>query len=587
MPKFNIEEDYTALHSSYPIYKCRPVIGITGNYDAGKCTLLEGYYRSILAAGGVPMIIPPFDDTDAMVNILERVDALIFSGGSDINPLYLGEEPIRELSSINAARDYHELMLVRLAANRQIPILGICRGLQVMMAALGGQLYQDVYKEASATLKHSQNADRHIATHTVRIAPDSLLYKIFNTEILPVNSFHHQAVKDVAPGFTVSALSPDGLIEGVESIQYKSIVGVQWHPECMILGADRSMMPLFEWLVGEAHSFADARRLHSRILTLDTHCDTPMKFDQQVRFDCRDSHILVDLHKMAEGRLDATIMVAYLRQLERDKAGLDAAFAKADRLLTEIETMVAQNTKDVAIAYTPDDLYCLKREGKHALMLGIENGYALGDDANRVEYFRRRGVVYMTLCHNGDNDLCDSARGNQEHGGLSDFGRMVISEMNRVGMMVDLSHAAEASFYQAIEASRTPIVCSHSSARALCDHPRNLTDDQLRVLAASGGVAQVCLYDGFLRKEGGATIDDAVCHIRHMVEVAGIDHVGIGTDFDGDGGIIGCADASEIINLTRRLRAGGFAEEEIEKLWGGNFLRVMREVQAVSNIFPL
>lgn len=587
MPKFNIEEDYTALHSSYPIYKCRPVIGITGNYDAGKCTLLEGYYRSILAAGGVPMIIPPFDDTDAMVNILERVDALIFSGGSDINPLYLGEEPIRELSSINAARDYHELMLVRLAANRQIPILGICRGLQVMMAALGGQLYQDVYKEASATLKHSQNADRHIATHTVRIAPDSLLYKIFNTEILPVNSFHHQAVKDVAPGFTVSALSPDGLIEGVESIQYKSIVGVQWHPECMILGADRTMMPLFEWLVGEAHSFADARRLHSRILTLDTHCDTPMKFDQQVRFDCRDSRILVDLHKMAEGRLDATIMVAYLRQLERDKAGLDAAFAKADRLLTEIETMVAQNTKDVAIAYTPDDLYCLKREGKHALMLGIENGYALGDDANRVEYFRRRGVVYMTLCHNGDNNLCDSARGNHEHGGLSDFGRTVISEMNRVGMMVDLSHAAESSFFQAIEVSRTPIVCSHSSARALCDHPRNLTDEQLRVLAASGGVAQVCLYDGFLRKEGGATIDDAVCHIRHMVEVAGIDHVGIGTDFDGDGGIIGCADASEIINLTRRLRAGGFAEEEIEKLWGGNFLRVMREVQAVSNIFPL
>ena len=533
------------------------------------------------------MIIPPFDDTDAMVNILERVDALIFSGGSDINPLYLGEEPIRELSSINAARDYHELMLVRLAANRQIPILGICRGLQVMMAALGGQLYQDVYKEASATLKHSQNADRHIATHTVRIAPDSLLYKIFNTEILPVNSFHHQAVKDVAPGFTVSALSPDGLIEGVESIQYKSIVGVQWHPECMILGADRSMMPLFEWLVGEAHSFADARRLHSRMLTLDTHCDTPMKFDQQVRFDCRDSRILVDLHKMAEGRLDATIMVAYLRQLERDKAGLDAAFAKADRLLTEIETMVAQNTKDVAIAYTPDDLYCLKREGKHALMLGIENGYALGDDANRVEYFRRRGVVYMTLCHNGDNNLCDSARGNHEHGGLSDFGRTVISEMNRVGMMVDLSHAAESSFFQAIEVSRTPIVCSHSSARALCDHPRNLTDEQLRVLAASGGVAQVCLYDGFLRKEGGATIDDAVCHIRHMVEVAGIDHVGIGTDFDGDGGIIGCADASEIINLTRRLRAGGFAEEEIEKLWGGNFLRVMREVQAVSNIFPL
>ena len=579
MPTFNVEEGYAALHSSFPTYKRRPIIGITGNYDGGKCTMLEGYYRSVLEAGGTPLIIPPFDDTDAMVSLLNRIDALIFSGGGDINPLYLGEEPLRELSSINPARDWHELMLVRLAANRQLPILGICRGMQVMTASLSGKLYQDIYKEASVTLKHSQDAERHIATHTVDIAPKSHLAQIFGKEKLFVNSFHHQAVKEVAPGFVVSALSPDGLIEAVESTQHKSMIGVQWHPECMILGGDRTMMPLFEWIVSEACSFGEARELHSHILTLDTHCDTPMKFDQQIRFDNRDSRILVDLHKMTEGCLDATIMVAYLRQLERDKASLDAAFAKADRLLNEIEEMVAQSADSVAIAYTPDDLYRLKGEGKRALMLGIENGYAIGDDARRIEYFRRRGVVYMTLCHNGDNDLCDSARGNQEHGGLSPLGRTVINEMNRVGMMVDLSHAAESSFYQAIEVSRTPIVCSHSSARALCDHPRNLTDEQLRVLAASGGVAQVCFYDGFLRKEGGATIDDAVRHIVHMVNVAGIDHVGIGTDFDGDGGVIGCADASEIISLTRKLRVAGFSEQDIEKLWGGNFLRVMRIVQ--------
>ena len=583
MPTFNVDEDYAALHSSFPIYniyKRCPVIGITGNYDAGKCTLLEGYYRSVLEAGGTPLVIPAFDDTDAMVSLLDRVDALILSGGGDINPLYLGEEPLRELSSVNPARDWHELMLVRLAANRQIPILGICRGIQVMTAALGGKLYQDIYKEAAATLKHSQDTERHVATHSVRIASASRLSKIFGATNLPVNSFHHQAVKEAAPGFTVAALSPDGLIEAVESTEHKSMIGVQWHPECMILGGDRSMMPLFEWLVSEARSFAEARELHGRVLTLDTHCDTPMKFDQQIRFDCRDPRILVDLHKMTEGRLDATIMVAYLRQLERDKASLDAAFAKADRLLTEIEMMVAKNAGSVGVAYTPDDLYRLKREGRRALMLGVENGYAIGDDVARVEYFRRRGVVYMTLCHNGDNDLCDSARGNAEHGGLSELGRTVIGEMNRVGMMVDLSHAAESSFYQAIEASRTPIVCSHSSARALCDHPRNLTDDQLRALAASGGVVQACLYDGFLRKEGGATVEDAVRHISHMVSVAGIDHVGIGTDFDGDGGIIGCADASEVINLTRRLRAGGFTEQDIEKLWGGNFLRVMHIVQS-------
>lgn len=583
MHRFHAEEDYVALHSSFPVHKHRPIIGITGNYDAGKCTLLEGYYRSVLEAGGTPLIIPPSDDTDAMVSLLERVDALILSGGGDINPLYLGEEPLHELGGINPARDWHELMLVRLAANRQIPILGICRGIQVMTAAFGGKLYQDIYKEAAATLKHSQETDRHVATHTIHITSSSLLQRIFGTETLPVNTFHHQAVKEAAPGFTVSALSPDGLIEAVESTEHKSMIGVQWHPECMILGGDRSMMPLFEWLVDEARSFAEARELHSRVLTLDTHSDTPMKFDQQIRFDQRDPRILVDLHKMSEGHLDATIMVAYLRQMERDKASLEAAFTKAERLLTEIEAMVAQNADSVGIAYTPDDLYRLKHEGRRALMLGIENGYAIGDNPKRIEHFRQRGVVYMTLCHNGDNDLCDSARGNAEHGGLSDFGRRVIEEMNRVGMMVDLSHAAESSFYQAIETSRTPIVCSHSSTRALCDHPRNLTDDQLRALAASGGVAQVCLYDGFLRKEGGATIDDAVRHIKHMVQVAGIDHVGIGTDFDGDGGIIGCADASEVINLTRRLRAEGFTEQEIEKLWGGNFLRVMRIVQDASS----
>ena len=582
MPTFKFGEEYATLHSSFPIYKPHPIIGITGNYDSGKCTLLEGYYRSVLEAGGTPLIIPAFDNIDAMVSLLDRVDALILSGGGDINPLYLGEEPIRELSSINSARDWHELMLVRLAANRQLPILGICRGLQVMTAALGGKLYQDIYKEASATIKHSQDTERHIATHTIHIVQESRLAQIFKTKSLPVNSFHHQAVKEVAPGFAISALSPDGLIEAVESTQHKSMIGVQWHPECMILGGDRSMEPLFEWLTNEAYSFAEARELHNRILTLDTHCDTPMKFGQQVRFDSRDSRILVDLHKMSEGHLDATIMVAYLRQLERDKASLETAFEKADRLLSEIEAMVAHNADSVGIAYTPDDLYRLKREGRRALMLGIENGYAIGDNPNRVEYFRRRGVVYMTLCHNGDNDLCDSARGNSEHNGLSDLGRTVISEMNRVGMMVDLSHAAESSFYQAIEASRTPIVCSHSSSRALCDHPRNLTDDQLRALVASGGVAQVCLYDGFLRKEGGATIDDAVRHIVHMVDIAGIDHVGIGTDFDGDGGIIGCADASEVINLTRKLRAEGFSEQDIEKLWGGNFLRVMRIVQATA-----
>ena len=220
----------------------------------------------------------------------------------------------------------------------------------------------------------------------------------------------------------------------------------------------------------------------------------------------------------------------------------------------------------------------------------------------------------MTLCHNGDNDICDSARGNHEHGGVSAFGAEVIKEMNRVGMMVDLSHANEDSFYDALAISRTPIVCSHSSCRSLCDHPRNLTDDQLRALAKAGGVAQITLYHGFLVKDSvdynqnnvirnfsasslatpsfpsvsasnevtEATILDAIEHLNHAVNIMGIEHVGIGTDFDGDGGIRGCASASELINFTRRLLRERYTEEQISLIWGGNFLRLMSEVQAAK-----
>lgn len=214
-------------------------------------------------------------------------------------------------------------------------------------------------------------------------------------------------------------------------------------------------------------------------------------------------------------------------------------------------------------------------------MRGIENGYAIGTDVGNIERYRRMGVVYITLCHNGDNDLCDSARGNGEHGGLSPLGKEALREMNRVGMMVDLSHAAESTFWQVLELSKKPVVCSHSSCRALCDHPRNLTDEQLRALAEKGGVVQVTMYSGFLCKEGEAALDDFMAHLCHAIEVAGIEHVGIGTDFDGDGAVIGCSSAAQLRNVTRELLRRGFGECDIEKLWGGNWMRVMREVQGV------
>ena len=605
----NWQDIYKDLNSTFSTKEARPVIGITGNYNQETCTLAEGYYQSVLKAGGIPFIIPPFYETDRLGELLDRLDGIIFSGGGDINPLLLGEEPIKELHSITPERDLQELLLARLAYDRQIPMLGICKGIQIINAALGGTNYQDIHTQMEGIrIKHSQDQDRRYPSHQVSITDGSILAKLFGTE-LAVNSFHHQACKTAAPCLTVTAISTDGVIEAVESNEFKSILGVQWHPETYILRNSTDMLPIFEWLVSESAEFKQAKKLHTKIITLDSHCDTPMFFPQGINFASRDPKILVDLHKMTEGHLDASIMVAYLEQQERDEASLQNATAKANQILTQIEEMVAKNCTAVDIAYTPDDLWRLKRAGKRAIMLGIENGYAIGKDIHNVEAFRRRGVVYMTLCHNGDNDICDSARGNHEHGGVSEFGKQVIAEMNRVGMMVDLSHAAEASFYDALQLSQTPIVCSHSSARALCDHPRNLTDDQMRALAKAGGVAQVTLYHGFLVKDSvdfnpncqlstvncqlstvncqlstvnsqhEATILDAIDHLNHMVNIMGIEHVGIGTDFDGDGGIRGCASASELINFTRRLLRERYTEEQIQMIWGGNFLRIMKQVQ--------
>ena len=215
-------------------------------------------------------------------------------------------------------------------------------------------------------------------------------------------------------------------------------------------------------------------------------------------------------------------------------------------------------------------------------MFAIENGLALEGDLANVKYFAQRGVTYITLCHNGDNDICDSARGSNLHGGVSKFGIEVIKEMNRNGIMVDLSHGGEKSFYDALEISSQPIVCSHSNSKALCDVPRNLTDDQLKALAKKGGVAHITLYEGFLCKGGTASILDAIAHLEHAIDVMGIDHVGIGTDFDGDGTVRGMADASEMINFTRHLLARKYSERDIEKIWGGNWLRVMAQVQAAK-----
>ena len=557
------------MYAHFPEAEKRPVIGITGNYEDLTCKLGRGYYQSVVAAGGVPVVIPPVADKHVIVNTLEHIDALILSGGGDINPLWAGEEPSPKLHGINQERDLPELLIARLAYNRQIPMLGICRGIQTLATAFGGKVAQDI--SDVATIKHSQDADRSEPTHSVIIDEDSSLFDIYKSTKVMVNSFHHQAVAEAGDKFRVIAKSPDGIIEAMESSEFKSILGVQWHPECLEEG-----LPLFQWLVNEAKSFREAHTTHDRVLTLDTHCDTPMFFPQGIHFEQRDPKILVDLHKMTEGRQDATIMVAYLPQPTENPT------AFADSIFDQIEVIVGQNSDYVRIANTPRDLWMNKHQGLKSIMLGIENGIAIDGKLENLQHFVDRGIVYMTLCHNGDNDICDSASKTQHtHHGVSAFGEQVIKEMNRLGVLVDMSHAGEESFYQALEISSKPIVCSHSSARALCDHPRNLTDDQMRALAQKGGVAQTTIYHGFLKKDGEATINDVIAHLEHAIDVMGIDHVGLGTDFDGDGGVRGLADSSELINFTRRLLARRFSEHDIQKIWGGNFLRVMEEVQKV------
>jgi microsomal dipeptidase-like Zn-dependent dipeptidase len=451
-----------------------------------------------------------------------------------------------------------------------------------MAAALGGKVYQDIYVQGEgAKLKHSQDMPRHCTSHSVSIKEGNLLASIFEgKQTLAVNSFHHQAVSDAGPHLQVSALSPDGIIEAIESTEHKSLLGVQWHPECFILNNDESMLPIFRWFVGEARTFSQAKHIHNTSIILDSHCDTPMFFSNNSQenaemFGTRSDKVLVNLPKMKEGRLDASIMVAYLPQGERTPEAYKAVTAQTNRLLTQIEEIVEVNKDRVGLAETTEDILRLKAQGKKAILRGIENGYAIGKDLSLLEHFKHRGIVYMTLCHNGDNDICDSARGNAEHGGLSPFGREVVAEMNRLGILVDMSHAAESSFYDALEISKVPIVCSHSSARALCDHPRNLTDDQMRALAKHNGVAQTTVYQGFLRKEGEASIIDAVEHLCHAAKIMGVEHVGLGTDFDGDGGVPGLADASEVINFTCHLLRRHFSEEDIRLIMGGNFLRAI------------
>jgi membrane dipeptidase len=383
----------------------------------------------------------------------------------------------------------------------------------------------------------------------------------------------------------------------------------------------------------EQELIARALEIHDRVLTFDSHADTPLRmiepgFDMATRHDPNATGSKVDYPRMKEGGLDAIFFAAFVAQDIRDDEGHSRAKTLGLQMIDAVIESTQNNADIVGLALNPDDAYALEKEGKRAIFIGIENGYPIGNDLTNIELFYDKGVRYITLVHSTNNDLADSATDSKgpEHGGISVLGEQVIHEMNRLGIMVDVSHGSEEVFYDAIEMSKAPIIASHSNARAVTVHDRNMSDDMLRLMAKNGGVVQLTMLSDYLRDKpknpqrdaamadlranmkpagemtseertamrkafkdlneqypvASATVSDVVDHIDHIVKIAGIDHVGIGCDFDGGGGIDGIFDASEVMNITIELVKRGYTESQIEKIWGGNLIRVFREVQNVA-----
>ena len=392
-----------------------------------------------------------------------------------------------------------------------------------------------------------------------------------------------------------------------------------------------------------------ARGIHERVITLDTHDDINVRnFTEELNYTM-DLPTQVNLPKMQAGGLDVAWLVVYTGQGDLTPEGYAAAYENAISKFDAIHWLAEEKAPDqIEIAYTSDDVRRIVSEGKLVAMIGVENAYPLGTDISRVEEFHERGARYMSLAHNGHSQLSDSNTGERDnvwlHGGLSDLGRQAVAEMNRVGIMIDLSHPSKEANMQTMALSRAPVMASHSSARALNDHSRNMDDEQLMALRENGGVIQTVAFRSYVNQEKDAafraavdsvrqiiademgvelitdrrqlfsmeadereayreriapvdeaaearladldvsavSVADFVDHIDYLVEKIGIDHVGISSDFDGGGGVEGWNDASETFNVTLELVRRGYSEEDVAKLWSGNLLRVLDEVQAVA-----
>src|SRR5450759_2059129 len=392
-------------------------------------------------------------------------------------------------------------------------------------------------------------------------------------------------------------------------------------------------VPLFIILLtgcasSEEQLVKQANKIHSSILTVDTHCDTPMEFSDST-FDLGVKHVdgCVDFPRMVEGGLHAEFFAVFIGQGIRNDSAFNKVLQKALDTFEAIHKNVAKNSSMAELAVTADDAYRIWKSGKIAAFIGVENGYPIGRDISRVKQYYDLGARYITLAHTKNNDICDSSTDPKgpENNGLSPFGEQVVKEMNRLGMMVDISHISDKSFYDVLKVTKAPVIASHSSCRALCGSPRNLTDDMLLALKENGGVIQICILSNYLKTpepnsemdsklkdlknkygdynvlpdstkkliskeykniqktfEKPATVKDVVDHIDHVVQVIGVDYVGIGTDFDGGGGVDGCRTASDMKNITIELLRRGYSKADITKIWGGNVMRVLQKVEDLA-----
>ena len=379
---------------------------------------------------------------------------------------------------------------------------------------------------------------------------------------------------------------------------------------------------------------AKAQAIHERAFVLDTHQDTPGNLIKP-DFDLTKDHTAeeearVDFPKMKRGGLDAAFWAVYVGQGPRTPEGNAAVRQEAQALFDSIHAAIRRHPTELALATTPAEARRIRKAGQRAIFIGMENGYPIGQDLGLLQTYYDQGARYITLCHSSNNDICDSSTdpNGAEHQGLSAFGRQVVQEMNRLGIMVDISHTSDSTFYDVLKLSTVPVIASHSGSRAICDVSRNLTDAMLRDLARHGGVVQLNFFSPYVKTEVKtperqaaeqafftkwhiktflnvyalppadknlaleeyaqlekqypvplATVQDVANQIDHLVKVAGIDHVGIGSDFDGGTTLTGLADVGDFPKLTLELVRRGYSARDINKIWSGNLFRVMRAVE--------